>query len=223
MDSHDIETPRPRLERMSDFFTARLDGYEEHMLEGGDEGYRKFAELVPSDTRSILDLGCGTGLELDWIFKRLPHVSVVGIDLTQAMLDRLKQKQPDKDMKLICGNYFDFNFGESTFDTVISYYTLHHFSHDEKAGLYRRILKALNPVGIYIEADYVVTEQSQEDALYAENARLRREMNIPDGEFYHFDTPCTVENQIAMLRQAGFRSARIAYQIERFAMVVASK
>jgi tRNA (cmo5U34)-methyltransferase len=223
MDNQVNETNHPKLEKMSDFFTARLDIYEEHMLEHGDAGYRKFAELVPLNSRKLLDLGCGTGLELDWIFQRVPHVSVVGIDITPAMLDRLKQKHRDKNMKLICGSYFDIDLGEAVFDTAISFCTLHHFSHSAKVGLYRKIYKALLPKGIYIESDYMVTEQSQEDELYAENARLRREQNIPDGEFYHFDTPCTVDNQIAMLKLAGFLSVDFMFQDGNEVVLLARK
>lgn len=51
---------------------------------------------------------------------------------------------------------------------------------------------------MYIECDYMVTEQSKEDELFAEYVRIRREMNIQDGEFYHFDIPCTIENQIEL-------------------------
>jgi tRNA (cmo5U34)-methyltransferase len=198
------ETSRKKLEPMADFFTARLDGYEEHMSKIGDRGYDKFAQLLPVSTKKLLDLGCGTGLELDWIFQRLPDISVTGIDLAQAMLDKLKQKHPDKDLTLICGNYFDVKLANNAYDTVISYQSLHHFSHATKVGLYRKIRKSLKPGGVYIEGDYMVDEQSQEDEFFAENARVRREQNIPEGEFYHFDTPCTVDNQIRMLKQAGF-------------------
>ena len=54
---------------------------------------------------------------------------------------------------------------------------------------------------------YMVRTQDEEDALFAESARLRREQGIPDGEFYHFDTPCTVDNQIKLLKAAGFSEA----------------
>jgi tRNA (cmo5U34)-methyltransferase len=223
MDNHTNKPNHPKLEKMSDFFTARLDGYEAHMLEYGDEGYRKFAELVPLNSRNILDLGCGTGLELDWIFQRVPHVSVVGIDITPTMLDRLKQKNPGKNLQLICGSYFDIDLREAVFDTAISYCTLHHFSHNAKVGLYRKIYKALLPQGIYIESDYMVTDQSQEDEFYAENARLRREQNIPDDEFCHFDTPCTVDNQIAMLKMAGFPSVDFMFKDGNEVVLLARK
>ena len=216
----------PKLEKMSDFFTARIDGYEEHMLTGlpdSKEGYIKMAELVPNKTESILDLGCGTGLELDEIFKRFPNISVVGIDLTQAMLDKLKQKHSDKNIKLICGSYFDIDLCENAFDTAISFQTMHHFTHDEKVGLYTKIRKALKPSGVYIEGDYMVTEQSVEDELFAENARLRREMNIPDGEFYHYDTPCTIDNQIVMFKKAGFLSAEMVWRMENTTIIISKK
>jgi SAM-dependent methyltransferase len=211
---------------MSDFFEARVDGYEEHMLDtikGCKEGYQKLAELIPVHTAKILDLGCGTGLELDEIFKRFPHVSVVGIDLTLAMLDKLKQKHPDKDIALICGNYFDFDFGVNAFDTAISYQTMHHFSRDEKVGLYRKIRQALKPRGLYIEADYMVTEQAEEDKLRVDNAGIRRELNIPAKEFYHYDIPFTVKNQIVMFHDAGFASAEMVFRIENNTIIMAKK
>lgn len=217
---------QPVLEKMGDFFATRVDGYDEHMLnnvEGCREGYIKMAELVPEGTESILDLGCGTGLELDAVFKKLPDVSVVGIDLSKAMLDKLKQKYPDKNIRLICGNYFDVNLGEDEFDVAVSFQTMHHFSHDKKTGLYTKINKALRANGIYIECDYMVTEQSVEDELFAEYARIKREMNIPDEEFYHFDTPCTIDNQIAMLRKAGFSSAGMVWRLGNTTMIVAKK
>ena len=52
------------LEAMSDFFTARLDSYEAHMAHWRED-YRRFASLFPENARDVLDLGCGTGLELN--------------------------------------------------------------------------------------------------------------------------------------------------------------
>lgn len=82
------------MEQMSDFFAARADGYDEHMInnvEGCKDGYIKMAGLLPKDADCILDLGCGTGLELDEIFKTRPFIGVTGIDLTQEMLNKLKK------------------------------------------------------------------------------------------------------------------------------------
>ena len=66
-------------------------------------------------------------------------------------------------------------------------------------------------------------EQSLEDQFYAENDRLRCEMSIPDGEFYHFDTPCTIENQISMFKQAGFATAEMVSRKENNTIIITKK
>lgn len=63
------DTSDSPLEEMSDFFTKRLDGYEKHMSTW-EKSYQMFSEVLPSDCRNILDLGCGTGLELDKIWEK---------------------------------------------------------------------------------------------------------------------------------------------------------
>ena len=165
-----------QFEQMSDFFRVRIDGYDEHMLndvEGCKNGYIKMAKLLPQDTTDLLDLGCGTGLELDEIFKTKPFIKVTGIDLTKAMLDKLKQKHPEKNMTLINANYFDYDFGIGKYDAAISFQTMHHFSHKDKIRLYSRVCTALKDVGQYIECDYMVINQEDEDFYYNENRRTK--------------------------------------------------
>ena len=214
------------IEQMSDFFTAHVDGYDEHMLnkvEGCKDGYVKMSELLPQDAAEILDLGCGTGLELDEIFKTKPSINVTGIDLTQAMLDKLKQKHPDKNLSLINASYFDYDFGICKYDAAISFQTMHHFSHEDKLKLYSKVFAALKTNGQYIECDYVVGSQQQEDFYYSENKRIREEQGILEGEFYHYDTPCTIDNQIKMLSKAGFKTVKISWRVENTTIIVAKK
>ena len=58
-----------KLERMADFFAARVNGYDEHMrttIEGASDFYAYTASLLPLEKGTqVLDLGCGTGLELE--------------------------------------------------------------------------------------------------------------------------------------------------------------
>ena len=214
------------LETMSDFFTARTEMYDEHMLtevEGCKEGYAKMASLVPDDVQTLLDLGCGTGLELEAIFGRIPQLKVTGIDLTASMLQKLREKFPDKDMKLICGDYFQLEFGENAFDCAVSFQTMHHFAKDKKLTLYKKIWESLKVGGAYIECDYMVLTQAEEDHWFSENDRLRHEQGIVGDEFYHYDTPCTVDNQIKLLKKAGFDSVEQVFRLENTTMLVAKK
>ncbi len=77
------------MEKMTSFFSKRADVYDTHMLTnvpGCKEGYDFMSTLVPKSCKTLLDLGCGTGLELDPIFHAIPDIEVTGIDLTQEML-----------------------------------------------------------------------------------------------------------------------------------------
>ena len=211
---------------MDDFFAARIDKYEEYMLNNVGsckEGYIEMARLLPQGVTTLLDLGCGTGLELDEIFKKNPDVVVTGIDLTQVMLDKLKEKHADKNIRLICANYFDYEFEKETFDAAISFQTMHHFSHEDKMKLYSRINKALKVGGQYIECDYMIADQTEEDFHFVENKRIRREQGIGENEFYHYDTPCTIENQIKLLLHAGFDDVRKVWRKENTTIIIADK
>lgn len=82
------------LEKMSDFFNRRLDGYEEHQLHAIEQAeifYPFTAEQLPANAHArVLDLGCGTGLELGYYFARNPTAAVTGIDLAGDMLNALR-------------------------------------------------------------------------------------------------------------------------------------
>lgn len=214
-----------KLEKMADFFAARVDMYDEHMLndvEGCKEGYIKMAEFVPDNCSRLLDLGCGTGLELEEIFRKQPSVSVTGIDLCDEMLLRLKEKYADKTIKLICGDYFTADFG-MCYDCAVSFQTMHHFSKEKKTELYRKIYDALIDVGVYIECDYMVETEDEENHWFSENERIRKEQGIGENEFFHYDTPCTIENQKKLLKGAGFSNIEQVMRIENTTMLVARK
>lgn len=215
-----------QLEKMSDFFAARVVGYDEHMLEnveGCREGYLKMAELIPKDTCTLLDLGCGTGLELDYIYERFPTLRVTGIDLTREMLDVLMKKHGDKSPTLICGDYFKVELEREAFDCAVSFETMHHFKKDKKLSLYTRIYDALKSGGMYIECDYMVESQAEEDLHFAECERLRREGGFDDGEYCHYDTPCTVENQLELFKNAGFSEAVHLFRMGGTSIIAAKK
>ena len=200
------------MEKMNEFFSARVDGYDEHMLgevEGCREAYAEMARLVPDRTKSLLDLGCGTGLELDYYFKINPWARVTGIDLALGMLAALKKKFSDKDITLIRGSYFDVPITENHYDAVVSVESLHHFTKDEKVPLYRKVCGALKENGYFILTDYLAPSDEEEVLYRSELSRLKLQQGITDNEFYHYDTPLTAVHEIQALQEAGFSSVEI--------------
>ena len=204
---------RMTLEKMGEFFDARLNGYEEHQLTCIDrarEFYPFTAGCLPRERGTrLLDLGCGTGLELDYYFESVPSAVVTGIDLAPGMLERLRAKFPDQAMTLIPGSYFDVPFGENAFDAAVSVESLHHFTGREKIPLYEKLRSALKPGGFFILTDYFAPSDEEERFYRAELLRLKKEQHIADGAFYHYDTPLTVEHETAALAEAGFSSVSV--------------
>lgn len=196
------------LEEMGSFFDARLEGYEQHQLdtiEAAREFYPFTARCLPQNAGArILDLGCGTGLELMETFRLNPTARVTGVDLAPGMLNALRGKFPDKALELVCGSYFDVPFGVEEYDAAVSVESLHHFTQAEKIPLYARLHAALKPGGTFILTDFFASTDEIERERRAELLRLRREQHIEDGQFYHFDTPLTVLHEIEALRTAGF-------------------
>ena len=201
------------LEKMGDFFNARLDGYEDHQMntiESAEEFYPYTAQNLPDKAGAhILVLGCGTGLELDEYLRINPTARVTGIDLAAGMLEALRSKFSDKDIVLINGSYFDVPFGENEYDAAVSVESLHHFTKEEKIPLYSKLRKALKPEGYFILTDYFALSDEEETMHREELLRIRKEQQLADDEFYHYDTPLTAEHETEALLSAGFSSVSI--------------
>ena len=201
------------LEKMCEFFEARLDGYDEHMMtaiEGANEFYPFTAKELPTTKNAkVLDLGCGTGLELEAYYIFNPSARVTGVDLSQGMLNELKRKFQEQDITLIHGSYFDIPLGENAFDAAVSVESLHHFTKDEKLALYSRLHTALKTGGYFILTDYFALSDDEERMHRHNLLSLKVEQGITDDQSYHYDTPLTVEHEIDALREAGFTSVRV--------------
>lgn len=201
------------LEKMGEFFDARLESYDDHMrndIESAQEFYPFTASCLPEAGKvRILDLGCGTGLELEEYFKVNSDAGITGIDLAPGMLNALKNKFPDKDMELILGSYFDVPFGTDRFDAAVSVESLHHFTKNEKTPLYEKLWNSLKKGGYFILTDYFADTDEREIEFRSELVRLKKEQGIDDKEFYHYDTPLTVKHESEALKEAGFASVEV--------------
>lgn len=204
------------LEKMAEFFNSRLDIYDQHQLneiDGAREFYPFTANLLPMRSgASVLDLGCGTGLELGYYFELNPTAKVVGIDLAEDMLNALKAKFPDKDLKLLQASYFDIPFEKNCYDAVVSVESLHHFTKDEKVSLYKKVFQALVSGGYFVLTDYFAPTEEEETFYRQELLHLKAAQGINDNEFYHYDTPLTINHEVQALHEAGFSNIDILGQ-----------
>ena len=199
-------------EEMSAFFNARATGYDNHMhasLADAKTYYRKLAESVPRTSApiKILDLGCGTGLEIPAIFEKAPNARLTCIDLSAEMLQILRKKFPKDNIQIIEGSYLAHELGKGVYEVILSSMTLHHLLPDQKRILYQNLYTALKNDGVYIEGDYIVPEEKMNCLLEAYKA-LPEESK---GGSHHIDIPLSLAVQIKLLRQAGFMDIQKVY------------
>jgi demethylmenaquinone methyltransferase/2-methoxy-6-polyprenyl-1,4-benzoquinol methylase len=103
----------------------------------------------------VLDLACGTGLNLPYLAKAVgPTGQVVGIDYTRAMLEHAKSRVEGAGhhwVRLIEGDAANLSFPEGSFDRVICTHALSIIPRSREA--LRRAVRALAPGGRLVVAD----------------------------------------------------------------------
>jgi len=200
-------------ERMGEFFKARAQGYDEHMMLHFGEEYRKLGDFIPktNEVILILDIGCGTGIELDYIWTNAPNAHITCLDLSKDMLALLLKNHAGRldQIEAIEVSYFNWQYPEKFFDIAVSSQTMHHFRPEQKTKVYHNLCKALKTDGFYIENDFYM------DAVGSEQYRRRYEVIMSgiseqaDTGQYHIDIPCTIEVQLELFLDAGFRTVEV--------------
>ena len=197
-------------EPMADFFSERVKIYDGIHLGRWHAEYASFADYFRDGVSELLDIGCGTGLELESIFRRFPKARVTGIDISADMLKRLGEKYGGKNIELINADYTAYPFENRRFDAVAQFESLHHFVYDEKQKIYGKIYKALKPGGQYVGCDYIARSEEGE-RLFLEEYRSRRERDgIPEGVLVHIDIPLTLEHETELIKKAGFKNIEVS-------------
>lgn len=220
------------LEEMASFFTARSQSYDEvHLshIDGGIESKRVLADYLPAaqekNALHVLDLGVGTGLEIQFILEKAPDAHITGIDFSDGMLARLHEKYHscEQQITLVKGNFMQTDLGISQYDCVVSVMAMHHFTQEAKSTLYQRIHACLKPGGVYLESDYLAYSQEYEDERFRKYQAFIQEQGLNPDHAYHFDTPCTAENQVRLLHQAGFDAVTEEWRVNNTALLRAVK
>ena len=74
----------------------------------------------------------------------------------------------------------------------------------QKEVLYCRLRAALMEDGYFVLTDYFAESEALELEYFDNLKKLKQEQGLADDEFYHYDTPLTVDHEREVLLQAGF-------------------
>ena len=193
-----------RNRSMRDFFNEKADGYDE-VHANLMEPKLALTAALPAESKRILDVGIGTGLELFDLFKRIPDAQVTGIDISEQMLEILKTRPFSDQVTVINGNFFEVDFG-SDYDAA-----------EDKEKLYQKIFCALKPGGYFLNADCICNtkqEEAEAFAYYEANKELES----------HIDTALSVETETELLQTVGFSLLSVTdLENPRYKLLVAKK
>jgi ubiquinone/menaquinone biosynthesis C-methylase UbiE len=98
--------------------------------------------LLPENTKTILDYGCGSGLYVNSLRKYFPKLKIYGCDVSGKSIEVAKKKHPDCEFFTI-SNVSDLNIFKDKVDCVFINCVLHHIPHSEHknwiTGLYNNM------------------------------------------------------------------------------------
>lgn len=106
-----------------------------------------FKKYSKTPIKTILDLGCGTGLHTKELVSR--NYELTGLDLSEEMIKIAKQRNPDSDF--VVGDMSNFNLGKK-FDAVICMFSALGYLTENKQleGFFNSVKKHLNQGGLLI-------------------------------------------------------------------------
>lgn len=192
-----------------------------------DEFYGTVGELVARscpDSPSILDLGAGTGILSTTIVERVPTAKIHLLDASSEMLlqaaSRLAKWQPQITVRSLSEE-----LPGGPFDAIVSALAIHHLNDAEKRDLYSRILVALAPGGVFINAEQISGRsarlQNLIEAVHLDRARALGSSEVEiDGATQRMshDQCATVSDQVAWLNEIGFEDTECLFRSFRFAV-----
>jgi tRNA (cmo5U34)-methyltransferase len=179
-----------------DEMRAEIPGYAELQ----DAAAEAAAAVAPG---RVLELGTGTGETALRVLARQPGASWVGVDASEAMLRRARERLPDADLRVA---RLEDALPTGPFDLAVSALAVHHLRAPAKRDLFRRVGAVLRPGGRFVLADLVVPRPGEQGPI-----EVDWEMDVPD----------TAADQEAWLREAGFADVRAEHVRADLAVIVA--
>jgi tRNA (cmo5U34)-methyltransferase len=228
--SHSVESHlRLDIAEYDQLIRRFIPGYDEMLSELAD--YLAFY-LLDRERPQVLDLGTGTGSLAALVLKRIPKSNVIGIDTDPAMIVEARERLADLLPRVthVLGDFFGPLPHPS--DACMASLALHHVREPaEKRRLYRKILGALAPHGIFINADAMFAENSPVEkwmrsgwskhliARGFTNAEAESHFQQWSTEDRYFD----IQTELHLLHDAGFTNLEVVWRRGPMAVVAAHK
>ncbi len=183
------------------------------------EGEATLLECLPGRVERFLDLGSGDGRLLALVKAAHPEASVVAVDFSPAMLERLRDRVRGDSTVQVVEHNLDLPLPElGLFDAVVSSFAIHHLSHERKKELYGEIYRALRPGGVFCNLEHVTSPSERLHRIFMTSVgKERPEDEDPSNKLLDMQV------QLEWLRQIGFAEVDCLWKWRELALLVGVK
>jgi tRNA (cmo5U34)-methyltransferase len=206
-----------------DYVSKDYDAVHLSHIDRGEEHYQSFSLPVVESLQPVraLDIGCGSGLELEAFFQKVPNAQVDCVDLSAKLMGQLLDKYAGFAITPHLASYLTYPYPRHLYRYIMASSTLHHLIDTEKRRLFSKLREALVPDGCLIVGDYYVSSDDAADRLAQYHQLISTGIDLSDGK-YHFDIPTSVEREKELLLEAGFTSVQTIWESSNYAILVAN-
>lgn len=194
----------------------RADAYDKLEFPGTYYlAYRDLPAIIDAYAKGprALDFGCGTGRSTR--FLRRLGFDPVGVDISEEMLTRARQREPEGDYRLVSGGNLGI-LGDASFDLVLSAFTFDNIPGGAKVPLFRELRRVVHDDGVVVvlvsspdiythEWSSFTTRDFPENRLAKSGEKVRIVMtDVPDSRPVE-DIVWSDESYRDVFRQAGLK------------------
>ncbi len=223
------------IQEMFDSSSRHYDRDRRRLIPCYDDFYTIALEVIPfhqDRELRVLDLGAGTGILSAGVAARYPYALLTLVDLSPAMLSVAEERFAASDARRVSFQTMDYSKEplKGTYDLIISALSIHHLPDNAKAGLFQKAYSALEPGGMFINADQVQGENVVAEKICTRTWLQKvRESGIAEEalaaalERMKEDRMSPLSSQLAWLAQAGFIDVTTWYRYYSFVVYSGTK
>ncbi len=179
----------------------------------------------------VIDLGSSTGTFLIELSKKINNLELIGIDNSPAMIKRATQKAKafGSNAKFIEADFLEYEFKNPK--AIVANYTIQFIRPLKREKLIKKIYNSLKNEGIFLMSEKLITEnkklnKTMIDIYYnykKEKGYSEYEIAQKREALENVLIPYTMNENIEMLKNAGFKDIDIIFRWNNFATFIAFK
>ncbi len=179
----------------------------------------------------VIDLGSSTGTFLIELAKKKSKLTLIGIDNSTAMINRAKNKAKafGVNVEFINDDFLNYDFSGSK--AVIANYTVQFIRPLRREKLIKKIYDSLNENGIFLMSEKLITEHKKLNKIMIDiYYEYKKKMGYSEYEIAqkrealeNVLIPYTMQENIEMLKNAGFKDIEVIFRWNNFATFIAFK